>query len=168
MAYVLDANVFIEAQQRHYPMDVVPGFWAALLSLAKAGHVMSLDEVYRELQKGSTDILAEWAKAHREILFRSNEDQATQLAFGEIEERQPAYFDYAKNRFLDGADPWLISFCLAHGHTLVTHEVPARASQKFVKMPDICALVGVEHIRTVDMLRVLRVRLVQDVGLVEE
>ena len=29
--YVLDANVFIEAHQRYYALDVCPGFWLALI-----------------------------------------------------------------------------------------------------------------------------------------
>ena len=32
MAYLLDANVFIQAKNLHYGLDFCPAFWAAALS----------------------------------------------------------------------------------------------------------------------------------------
>lgn len=164
MAYVLDSDVFIQAHRQHYPMDVVPGFWEALLNLAAEGHVVSIEEVYLELSNGN-DMLAEWATAHHDDLFVPNDDEDTQATFADVaaavDGRLPPYVQAAKDVFLSGADPWLVAFSRAHDHTLVTQEASAPLSLSSVKIPDACALVGVECIRTLDMLRTLGVRLVQ-------
>lgn len=163
MSFCLDANVFIQAHRVRYPMDFVPGFWDQLLVAAEAGTLFSIHEVFEEL-KDSGDDLSVWAKAHREVLFRDNGDVATQRAMARvgaaIDERMPAYTDPAKQEFLDGADPWLIAYCLAHDHTLVTEEVGDMKQIKKVRIPDICAAVGVKTLPMIAMLRALKLRLV--------
>lgn len=32
--YLLDSNVFMEAKNRYYAFDIVPGFWQALINSA--------------------------------------------------------------------------------------------------------------------------------------
>lgn len=134
------------------------------MNLAAAGHVLSIEEVYREL-RGLDDDLSEWAEANREVLFASNDDEATQQTFADVavavDARQPAYRQTAKDQFLSVADPWLVAFCRAHGHTLVTQERGAPDSLRSVKIPDACALVGVRCIGSLELLRALGVRLVQ-------
>jgi hypothetical protein len=164
MAYLLDSDVFIQAHRQHYPMDVMPGFWEALIGLADDGHILSIDEVYRELSAGD-DELAEWATENRDALFRANDDDDTQSAFGDVatamEERTPAFRAEAKDVFLDAADPWLIAYARAHGHMLVSQEQATTGAVRVVKIPDITPLVDVDCIRTVEMLRALGVRLVR-------
>lgn len=60
MAYLLDANVFIQAKNLHYGMDFCPGFWDWLLESSRAGIVASVTAVDEELQAGS-DQLARWS-----------------------------------------------------------------------------------------------------------
>lgn len=60
MAYILDANVFIEAKRRHYGMDFCPAFWEWLSEQNTAGRVSSIEKVRDELRAGS-DELADWA-----------------------------------------------------------------------------------------------------------
>ena len=63
MAYLLDANVFIEAKRRHYGMDFCPAFWDWLLATNISGRVFSIEKVGDELRAGA-DELADWASAH--------------------------------------------------------------------------------------------------------
>lgn len=51
-AYVLDANVFIEAAHRYYAFDLVPRFWDSLLHHAEDGVIGSIDRVKQELDRG--------------------------------------------------------------------------------------------------------------------
>lgn len=163
MAFCLDANVFIEAHQKRYPIDMVPGFWDALLAAAGKGLLLSIESVYDELAP-SKDELATWAKEHHDLLFRKNEDARTQAALSQVgqflKEREPAYRAEAKEIFLAGADPWLVAFCKAHGHVLVTEEVEAPRSVRGVKIPDVATALDVETTTMLKMLRSLRVRLV--------
>lgn len=137
-------------------MDIAPGFWEALLQAAHVGDVFSIDEVFRELKKGG-DVLFAWAKEHREILFRDNSDPATQQVLAEVHQavrsRTPTYTDAAVNEFFAGADPWLIAHCLAHGHTLVTEEVPDPQRKKKVRIPDVAVVLGVGTMPMLSMIR---------------
>lgn len=47
---------------------------------------------------------------------------------------------------------YLISYALAHGHTVVTHEVPANTIGK-VKIPNVCTGMGINCINSFTMLR---------------
>lgn len=51
--YLLDANVFIEAHQRYYGMDFVPGFWDWLWDAFTVGRLASVEKISGELSKGS-------------------------------------------------------------------------------------------------------------------
>lgn len=47
------------------------------------------------------------------------------------------------NTFLQVADYYLVAHALAHGHTVVTHEVAAPSIKK-IKIPNACIGVGVK------------------------
>lgn len=61
MAYLLDANVFIQAKNLHYGLDFCPAFWEWLVQENGNGKVLSVGQVGDELLAGD-DELAEWAK----------------------------------------------------------------------------------------------------------
>lgn len=61
MAYLLDANVFIQAKNLHYGMDFCPAFWEWLIIQNAAGKVLSIDKVADELAAGD-DNLSKWAE----------------------------------------------------------------------------------------------------------
>jgi hypothetical protein len=61
MAYLLDANVFIEAKNRCYGFDVCAGFWDWILASHEEGAVISVENVESELV-GGEDELAAWAR----------------------------------------------------------------------------------------------------------
>lgn len=68
MAFLLDANVFIQGKRRHYGMDFCPGFWDWLVKENAAGRVFSIERVGDELTAGD-DELADWAAARGETLL---------------------------------------------------------------------------------------------------
>jgi hypothetical protein len=59
MAYLLDADVFIAAKNRHYGFDFCPAFWRWLEAKHEAGVVFSVEKVGDELQAIADD-LSEW------------------------------------------------------------------------------------------------------------
>lgn len=61
MAYLLDANVFIQAKNLHYGLDFCPAFWDWLVENNGAEKVFSIEKVGDEIDAGD-DELAEWAK----------------------------------------------------------------------------------------------------------
>lgn len=54
-----------------------------------------------------------------------------------------------------GRGYWLVAHALAHGHTVVTHEVPS-ASAKKIKIPNVCVGLGISCMSPFEMLRLER------------
>ena len=69
------------------------------------------------------------------------------------------YNPQAYRKFLRSTDYWLIVFSLAHGYTLVTHEVCSN-SLNIVKIPDVCDYFNINCITPFEMLRTEQVRFV--------
>ena len=159
MPYCLDANIFIQSSRARFPIDIFPVFWTTLDAQVAAGTVISIEEVRGEVLRGK-DGLADWVKA-RDALFMPNDDAATQGAMvhvaAAVEVKTPPYRQKAKDHFLDHADPWVIAFCQAHSHTLVTEETASPNSLKSVKIPDIASAVGVSVINLNAMLRAMKI-----------
>lgn len=151
MAYLLDANVFIQGKNLHYGFDFCPAFWDWIDREHAKNSVISVAAVGDELAAGN-DELAEWAAQRRGLFLEV--DPATVPALGEVAEWVQAqdYEPAAVNTFMQDADYYLIAYAKAHGHTVVTHEQPAD-SRKKVKIPNVSIGLGVPHINTFAMLR---------------
>lgn len=159
MAYLLDANVFIQAKNLYYGFDYCPAFWSWLELKNGTGQVYSVERVGDELQ-GHADRLAEWARAQGTRFFLPT-DAALLAAFTAINTwlRAQHYRPAAITDFLQEPDFTLVAHALAHDHTLVTQEVTSNA-QKRVKIPDVRLGIGVKYTNTFGMLRAERARFV--------
>ena len=158
MAWCLDANIFINSARLRFPPDIFPGFWRSLFAAFDDGRCVAIDEVKKELIRGDDEI-ATWAKT---ASFLANDDALTIAAMDEVvaamHAHRPPYREHGKTRFLEGADPWVLAFCKAYGHTLVTQETASPTSLKSVKIPDIAHAVGVNVIDLNGMLRALNIK----------
>src|SRR6185437_3720727 len=160
MAYVLDANVFIEARNRYYAFDICPGFWAWLEEEEDGGRILSIEKVRDEILEREDD-LTDWARGRPATFFPSPDPAvlgplATLAGWVRTQRYRPA----AVSEFLDSADYYLIASAMAHGHTVVTHEAPSDAVKR-VKIPEPCIAHGVEVVNPFVMLRRLGVRFVR-------
>lgn len=159
MAYLLDANVFIEAKNRYYGFDVCPAFWDWIDDRNRAGVVFSIEKVAGELA-GREDELHAWSAARGDQLFLKP-DQPFIAAMTRVAQwvvGQP--FDAgARSRFLEKADSFLVASALARGDVLVTHE-KFSTSVKDVKIPVACIAFGVRVVTPFEMLRLERARFV--------
>lgn len=61
MKYCLDTSSLITPWRFTYPPDVFKGLWDKLAAEIAAGNIVSVDLVYKELQKGNDDLFA-WLK----------------------------------------------------------------------------------------------------------
>ena len=159
MAYLLDTNIFIQAKNLHYGFDFCPAFWEWLVQGNARGVVFSIQQVGVELQAGGDD-LTDWATARGDGFFLPP-DAAIMPALPRVSTWAAAqnYEPVAVNTFLQVADYWLVAFALAHGHTVVTHEVPANTTRK-IKIPNACVGLGVRFMTPYQMLRHERARFV--------
>jgi len=159
MAYLLDANIFIQAKNLQYGFDFCPAFWHWLELKNTEGSVFSIQQVEDELQAGEDD-LADWAHARGEGFFLPPDNPvvpalATVSSWASAQGYEPA----AVNTFLQVADYWLVAFAVAHGHTVVTHEIPSPSTRR-IKIPNACIGLGVRCMTPYQMLRHERARFV--------
>lgn len=159
MAYLLDANVFIQAKNLQYGFDFCPAFWEWLERMNGQAQVFSIQPVGEELQAGD-DELAVWGDAQGSGFFLPP-DTAVLAAAPKVSAWATGqdYAPAAVNTFLQVADYWLVAFAVAHQHTVVTHELPANSAKK-IKIPNACVGLGVRFMTPYQMLRVERARFV--------
>ena len=82
MAYLLDANVFIQAKNLHYGLDFCPAFWDWLVQSNNAGLVLSIERGEDEIT-GIADELSAWAEARGSDFF-VRPDAAIVPALGQV------------------------------------------------------------------------------------
>lgn len=152
MTYLLDANVFIQAKNLHYGLDFCPAFWNWLIEKNAEGQVFSIDKVADEIAAGA-DELTLWMREQDDGLFRQTHPLVV-AEFGKVSSwvMGQGYEPAAINTFLQVADFYLIAHALAEKHVVVTHEVPAN-SIKRVKIPNVCAGLGLRFMTPYEMLR---------------
>jgi hypothetical protein len=68
MAYLLDANVFIQTKNLHYGLDFCPAFWEWLVIQNAAGRLFSIEKVGDEIH-AVADELSVWAAARGQGFF---------------------------------------------------------------------------------------------------
>ena len=159
MAYLLDANVFIQAKKLHYGFDFCPAFWDWIIQENAGQGLFSIDKVNEEIAQGGDD-LSDWATARGQGFFLPAD--AAILPSLEVVSTWvtgQGYEPAAVNTFLQVADYYLVAHAHAHQHAVVTHEVPA-ASVRKVKIPNVCIGLGIQCVTPFEMLRRERARFV--------
>lgn len=159
MAYLLDANIFIQAKNLHYGFDFCPAFWQWLIAKNAEKRVLSIEKVGDELEAGG-DSLADWTQQRGESFF-VKPDSSILPALQNVSTWATAqkYDPAAVNTFLQVADYYLIAHGFAQNHTIVTHEKPANSTKK-IKIPDVCLGLGIKFMSPYEMLRHERARFV--------
>jgi hypothetical protein len=152
--YLLDADVFIQAKNSHYGFDIVPAFWTWLDQAHNAGMVFTVEKIAAEVEAGGDD-LATWMVSRPKSfkLPSGAPDQASLAALAAWANGQQHYKQGAVNEFLSSGDYYLIAQAMTLGYTVVTHEVPAPASQNRIKIPDVCNGNGVAWLSPFQMLK---------------
>ena len=159
MAYLLDANIFIQAKNLYYGMDFCPAFWDWLIKSNSRRKLFSIEKVGDEL-KAMEDDLSKWA-AQRGKSFFLKPDESVLEALVEVSHwiNDRDYETGAKNIFLQGADYYLIAHAKSKKHIIVTHEVPANTKKK-IKIPNVCIGLQIKCMTPYEMLRKERARFI--------
>lgn len=149
MAYLLDTNVFIQARDGYYGFDVCPGFWRWLDDSHKRGVWLSIKAVRDEILAREDD-LARWCKARKGCFIDAGDGdtyESLKLLSSWVSAK---YAQAAQAEFLGCADFILVGYAHAHGHLVVTHEVPS--SGFAVKIPNACKEMDVGFLTPLQML----------------
>lgn len=147
--FVVDSSILIELG-RTYPKRALPGIWSNLSKLTTAGMLLFPREVYREIENGSDDAVS-WSREHSQAFYE--EDLEQQREVKRILLRCPRFSD--PSRTTPHADPWVVALAIVKGCTVVSNEKNGRvapAERDAVKIPDVCSVFGVQHLRLLDFI----------------
>ncbi len=145
--YVVDTCSFTTLH-KIYPKDVFPGVWEKVDELIKSGRLISVDEVYQEIDR-QDDGLAKWAKSNKDIFMPLNEE--VQDAAKDIVNRFTKILDFKKNK--SGADPFLIGLAKTLEDSVVVTEEKYSGGPDKHKIPDICDALTISHMNFLSMLK---------------
>lgn len=139
MTYVFDSGPFILMFKYYYP-ERFPTLWELFDALIKSDDIVSVKEVYRELE-GQDDGLSEWVAKNKSIFGAPGVDE---LAFvAEIFKVKHFQTLIRKQSVLLGkpaADPFVIAKAKIIGGCVVTEE---KEKPNSAKLPNVCVHFGV-------------------------
>jgi len=147
--YSIDSSALIDAWVRKYPPDFLPSLWNQIAASIGTGTLVSPDEVLLELARGGDDLHA-WANG-RPALFRAP-SLSMQARVAHIVNTFPTF---VPNRAPDGvwADPYVIALAQETGGAVITSEVTAPSNARNLKIPNVCASLGVRCLTLLQFFR---------------
>lgn len=153
MAYLIDANVFIQAKNGHYGFNLCPGFWNWIDRAHANNEILSVAKIYDELVDGG-DHLSKWVKTRRSF-FKLPNDQNTEKCLSQLSEWAANNYDSSDlSTFFSSGDYFLIGYAMANNHTVVTHE----SKKGRIKIPVVCNNFGVNCMNPFEMLEKCNVK----------
>ena len=155
--YSLDTNVFIQAKNGPYGLDIMPIFWEWLEAQANSGNLFCAAPVYDELREGD-DELSTWIQDKKSLFVKEISVEAQQVFIEIVAYVIKKYPRKNADVFLDRADPLVIAQAKVLGCVVVTHERPVPENSSKVKIPNICDVFDVPFTDVYTMMRQLGAR----------
>jgi hypothetical protein len=141
MTYVFDTSPLLALFKNYYP-NTFKTLWANFHTLVDDGSLVSTREALREIEDGSGDACAAWAKANPHLFATPTAAEGAFVAriygvahFQQNIEQQKLYKG-GKN-----ADPFVIARAAVENRTVVTMEL---VKPNAAKIPNICQHFGVK------------------------
>ncbi len=150
--YCLDSSALINPWNKHYSMDLAPGYWKGIADMAKAGTVVISEEVRDEIF-AQRDALAKWAKTNIQQWYPLTDD--VQVSLTAV---MKDWSHMVRNGKRNRADPVVVATAHALGAKVVTEEGPGKATAPGI--PRVCIGMGVTSITTYDFVREAQIPLV--------
>ena len=161
MSYWLDSDVLIFAKDTIAPIGYAEfaGFWEMIERNMEAGIIKITKRNFREIteNRDREDDLAKWLKVRKGKgigVPPTKEVQAFAAKIGDYVYSNPRFYQRHRDRFSQGADPWLIAQAAIEGGTVVTREIP-HPDGHAPKIPDLCIQFRVKFISLIDMMKTL-------------
>jgi hypothetical protein len=141
MIFVLDTNS-LSVLKNFYPATFKK-LWPDLETLVEAGELVSVEEVFKEVQRlTDSDHLLKWVDEHKHIFSSPTEPEMDFVA--EIFSVKHFQQLVSQDALLRGglvADPWVIARAHALDGCVVTEE---RIKPQAAKIPNVCAHFGIK------------------------
>jgi hypothetical protein len=144
--FCFDTSAFIQCWTRYYPLDVFPGMWEKLDTIATQNVIVCPEEVRYEIEK-KEDGLHEWVKG-RAYLFAPL-DEPVQQAARAILARYPLLVKATAQR--TQADPFVIALAQVNNIPVVSEERGGTAKRP--KIPYVCDELKIPCMTVVEFIR---------------
>lgn len=149
--YCIDASALIDLGERHYPerLKLFEPIWASLYDGIDNGNIISVDYVKMELERKADDWRNDFL-IRADQMFQINEDVEHEYAsvISDIESLPDLPMNKARDRFLSGADPWVIA--LARSMDDCAAISAERKPLNAYGLGALCSELGVRHLNLVD------------------
>lgn len=156
MKYIVDTNVF-RTFFRFYYKDVTPELFNNLDLMIKEGNVLSVKEVYHELEnqhKKDSDFMNN-IKVYKNIFQEPTNEEEIEI-LKQIYSKRNYQNNISEKNLLQGspvADAFLVAKAKCEGGVLVTAE---QFSPNAAKIPNICKDFDIEYISFEEFLKVVK------------
>lgn len=160
MSYWLDSDVLVYAKDNIAPIGYAEfGFWEMIERNMESGIIKITKRNFREITEGREreDELAKWLKLRKGTgvgVPPTKEVQAFVTRIADYVYANPHFYQRHRDRFSQGADPWLIAQAAVEGGTVVTREV-SHPECHAPKIPDLCDHFSVKFIPLIEMMKTL-------------
>lgn len=159
-AYLIDANVFVQAKNFHYRFAFCGGFWEWIEAAHDAGLIFSVDKVRAELLAGNkNDPARVWAEKLPGSFFLDDaSDPAVMKHYGDLmawaATGKSQFTAAAVSKFADekNADPFIVAVARQRGAVVVTHEKSIDNAKNRVPLPNAADAIGVKTTTIYDLL----------------
>jgi hypothetical protein len=161
LRYWADANVFIEAHQRSYPINMAESFWNWMSLRVREGTIVCPRMVYQEIAENTDrrDLLSQWFQARRNMGLCISSSKDVQKEVGII--NRHVFENYKAphgSLFANGGDSWVIAHALIDHGVVVTQESNLHPNALKPRIPDICKHFNVPFMDRLQMLKKLNAK----------
>jgi hypothetical protein len=140
MLYIFDSSSLINLFRHYYPKRF-PTLWNYFENSLASGNIISVKEVYNEIQ-GQNDKLCAWAKTNSSIFLEPTEEE---MLFVVDIFRIPHFQAIVRQKEIFSgkpvADPFIIAKAKASNGSVITEE---QKKDNAAKIPNICAHFHIE------------------------
>ena len=146
MKYCIDSSALIGLGERHYPerIDVFSPIWKDLYKMIDKGKLVSVDMVKIELERKADDWRSKFlAKANGMFQIDESIEQEYAEVIADIEGNAKCPSNKHRERFMIGADPWLIAYARSVDDCTVISE--EKKSLNSYGLGEVCKELGVQH-----------------------
>ena len=158
-AYLIDANVFVQAKNLHYRFEFCGGFWSWLEAAHSAKLVFSVAKVRAELVvRKKVDPARTWAEKQPAGFFLEDvADSKVMTHYGTLmawsangsQYTPAAITEFASEK---NADPFIVAAARARGDIVISQEKSDPNAKRRTPLPNAAAIVGVKTMTIFDLL----------------
>jgi len=159
LIYCIDTCSLIDLGERRYPesISVFKPIWDHLYSSIQDGTLVSVDMVQIELeQRADAWRTAFISQASSMFQISESIEQEFNLVVSEIESNPIFSANRKRDRFMSGADPWLIALARSYENaTVISSETKNLANYG---LGEVCDVLGVSNISLLDYINISQIQ----------